>query len=707
MQVNTGKRRRISKLSLKYRPPPPPPSPGPNQVVVLDSPAATQVHTSQPSPPPGEYPNRLVVVGSAAGTQVHSPPPKKSPNQVGDSPAATQVHTSQPSPPPEKSPNQLVVVDSPAATQVHTSQPSPPSGEFRNQFIVARSPAATQARISPPKTSPKKELGDGPMDGLFWRCEYCGQLVPQSYTTFDSKILEKRIRHYKKCAAGIVPPQNAAVESEDTGLSENERLSVAMLLPNNGTSPRELQASDLGAKGNKQPVQRNAFLLLMNNRNNKSRVPDAGLNENGSKQPVQRNAFSLLMNNRSNKSLVPVASKPNRKKKRPWSRRLASSRNPSSIPHYKLIKVGGNSKRLQPIVVDGFQYSSLTLSRIYFLSHFHSDHYIGLRKTFSDGTIYCTQVTANLLLRQFKINPVHVRALPLNKPIKLDMQPNVVVSSEGAASKPVQVVVTLIDANHCPGSCIMLFQIGNKSPYRFHLHTGDFRYIKSMRAHKALKDINHFECIYLDTTYCNPKYDFPPQIKSIESSLKALERNGAGSKVVRRDTLFLFGSYSIGKEKIFMACAEKFNVKVYVSAAKFSLIKCFNWPREKMRAITRDVGETSFHVVPMGVLSFKRIGGYLSSLKRKYRRVIAIRPTGWSYGGGSRNSYEGISSVHTTRVNGSIEVTVFGVAYSEHSSFSELQQCVQDFPAFIIKPTVNAYTRSAEEQMLQLLGYRG
>ena len=130
-------------------------------------------------------------------------------------------------------------------------------------------------------------------------------------------------------------------------------------------------------------------LLLMNNRNNKSRVPDAGLNENGSKQPVQRNAFSLLMNNRSNKSLVPVASKPNRKKKRPWSRRLASSRNPSSIPHYKLVKVGGNSKRLQPIVVDGFQYSSLTLSRIYFLSHFHSDHYIGLRKTFSDGTIYC------------------------------------------------------------------------------------------------------------------------------------------------------------------------------------------------------------------------------------------------------------------------------------------------------------------------------
>ena len=322
--------------------------------------------------------------------------------------------------------------------------------------IVARSPAATQARISPPKTSPKKELGDGPMDGLFWRCEIAGSWC--HVATFDSKILEKRIRHYKKCAAGIVPPERGS-QSEDTGSSENERLSVASCSQTMAPA-RELQASDLGAKGNKQPVQRNAF-ATMNNRNNKSRVPDAGLSENGSKQPVQ-NAFSLLMNNRSNKSLVPVASKPNRKKKRPWSRRLASSRDPSSIPHYKLVKVGGNSKRLQPIVVDGFQYSSLTLSRIYFLSHFHSDHYIGLRKTFSDGTIYCTQVTANLLLRQFKINPVHVRALPLNKPIKLDMQPYVVVSSEGAASKPVQVVVTLIDANHCPGSCIMLFKLETK-----------------------------------------------------------------------------------------------------------------------------------------------------------------------------------------------------------------------------------------------------
>ena len=170
-----------------------------------------------------------------------------------------------------------------------------------------------------------------------------------------------------------------------------------------------------------------------------------------------------------------------------------------------------------------------------------------------------------------------------------------------------------------------------------------------------------------------------------------------------------------------MACAKKFNVKIYVTSTKFNLIKCFNWRHDDMKYITRDVSETTFHVVSMGLLNFKRIGVYLASLKKKYKRVVAIRPTGWSFGGGryggggrrkssssnnnnNNSMYEGISSVHTTRVNNLVEVTIFGIAYSEHSSFSELQQCVRDFKPFIIKPTVNAYTKSAEEQMLLLLG---
>lgn len=34
-------------------------------------------------------------------------------------------------------------------------------------------------------------------------------------------------------------------------------------------------------------------------------------------------------------------------------------------------------------IVDGFKYASKALSSVYFLTHFHSDHYIGLEKVWS------------------------------------------------------------------------------------------------------------------------------------------------------------------------------------------------------------------------------------------------------------------------------------------------------------------------------------
>ena len=49
------------------------------------------------------------------------------------------------------------------------------------------------------------------------------------------------------------------------------------------------------------------------------------------------------------------------------------------------------------VIVDGFQYVNNDLSQHYFLSHFHSDHYMGLNKKFSSGKIYCSEVTANLV----------------------------------------------------------------------------------------------------------------------------------------------------------------------------------------------------------------------------------------------------------------------------------------------------------------------
>ena len=78
----------------------------------------------------------------------------------------------------------------------------------------------------------------------------------------------------------------------------------------------------------------------------------------------------------------------------------------------------------------------------YFLSHFHADHYGGLTKSFSDGLIYCSQATANLVIAKLRVPTTRLRPLPL-----------------GVRTEIAGVDVTLVDANHCPGSVVFLFEL--------------------------------------------------------------------------------------------------------------------------------------------------------------------------------------------------------------------------------------------------------
>ena len=110
---------------------------------------------------------------------------------------------------------------------------------------------------------------------------------------------------------------------------------------------------------------------------------------------------------------------------------------------------------------------------------------------------------------------------------------------------------------------MVLFQVGR----RHILHVGDFRWNRD-RMYAGLKDFItlklRLDDLFLDTTYCNEKYRLPTQEEAIAATVaKAVDEVESCRKTGKR-LLMLFGAYTIGIERIFLAVAETLGVKVYV-----------------------------------------------------------------------------------------------------------------------------------------------
>ncbi|SOV83807.1 DNA repair metallo-beta-lactamase protein, putative [Plasmodium sp. gorilla clade G3] len=120
------------------------------------------------------------------------------------------------------------------------------------------------------------------------------------------------------------------------------------------------------------------------------------------------------------------------------------------------------------IIVDKFPYTkkrdALRISedkekrkicRIFFLTHFHADHYTNINKYFNEN-VFCSQITKKLLVNIIEVQDKYVHDLKINKIYYL-----------------FNFKVAFIDANHCPGSVIIYFEFKNGTKI---IHTGDFRY---------------------------------------------------------------------------------------------------------------------------------------------------------------------------------------------------------------------------------------
>ncbi|KAM3275363.1 hypothetical protein ACQJBY_043992 [Aegilops geniculata] len=323
-----------------------------------------------------------------------------------------------------------------------------------------------------------------------------------------------------------------------------------------------------------------------------------------------------------------------------------------------------------PFRVDAFRYLRGDCSH-WFLTHFHLDHYQGLTKSFCHGKIYCTSITANLVHHKIGVAWDRMHVLPLNKRITV-----------------AGVNLTCFDANHCPGSIIILFEPPNGKAV---LHTGDFRFSSEMSNNPVLQS-SHIHTLILDTTYCNPRYDFPSQEIVIQFVIEAIQAEAFNPK-----TLFLIGSYTIGKERLFTEVARLLQKKIYVGAAKLQILKHLELPQEIMPWLTANEAESHIHVVPMWTLaSFKRLKHLSSQYADRYDLIVAFCPTGWSFGKG-RKKTPGRRWQQGTIIR-------YEVPYSEHSSFTELREFVRFIsPEHIVPSVNNDGPESADAMLAQLL----
>ncbi|KAM3859958.1 DNA cross-link repair 1A protein [Diretmus argenteus] len=345
-----------------------------------------------------------------------------------------------------------------------------------------------------------------------------------------------------------------------------------------------------------------------------------------------------------------------------WNR-VKTDGAPRYCPFYK--KIPGTK-----FAVDAFCYGEIEGISAYFLTHFHSDHYGGLKKS-STLPIYCNRITGNLVKSKLKVAEQYVHILPMNTQVTV----------EGVG-------VILLDANHCPGSAMLLFFLPGGQTV---LHTGDFRADPSMETYPELLSCR-VQTLYLDTTYCSPEYTFPSQHEVI-----SFAANVAFELVTLNPrTLVVCGSYSVGKEKVFLALAEVLGSKVCLSRDKYNTMCCLESERIT-QLITTDWKAAQVHVLPMIQLGFKKLQAHLSRYSGQYEQLVAFKPTGWTFS-------QQVDSVEDIQPYTSGNITIYGIPYSEHSSFLEMKRFVQWLQPLKIIPTVNNGSRDSRREMEKCFG---
>lgn len=290
-----------------------------------------------------------------------------------------------------------------------------------------------------------------------------------------------------------------------------------------------------------------------------------------------------------------------------------------------------------PLAVDFWQVRKCAHVRLFFLSHMHADHTSGLTSSWSHRPIYCSPVTAKLLKLKLQVKDQWIHPLELGDPHMLPLDD---MGKE-------RMTLTLIDANHCPGAVMFLFE----GYFGTILYTGDFRYTPAMLREPCLRTNTTVDVLYLDNTNCDPTRTLPSRQRATQIVKEIIRRHPAHSVVI--------GLYSLGKESLLVELALEFKTWVEVSPGRLETLLALDLPD----VFTTEPGAGRIRVVPQEQIS----AANMQDWNRK-EPTIAILPT-------SRPVVSYHPDVHV-------------VPYSDHSSYQELEDFLSALKPVCVLPIV-------------------
>ncbi len=216
--------------------------------------------------------------------------------------------------------------------------------------------------------------------------------------------------------------------------------------------------------------------------------------------------------------------------------------------------------------------------RLYFLSHFHSDHIAGLNSSWTHP-IYTSPLNCRLVKHFVNTDPDLFIPLELNKDHVLNL---------GDDDEP-KVIVTLLDANHVPGAVMFLFQgfFGNV------LYTADFRFDHSCLEQSTLKAIirrEDLDLLYLDNTFFFSSCTFG-------SRKDVLERLVTFVKRYPQYQIYI-GIRKLGKEDVLVEVAKALEERILVSEERMQLLETLRLPN----VFTTRPEDSRIHAVYMSLL---------------------------------------------------------------------------------------------------------